>query len=735
MRYLPLALLLVAPIPLAQAQKTHSQAYTIQTHAASAPRDTALPVTRVSLYKNGVGFFEHTGSVSGNVFVTINFTSGQLDDVLQSLTAIDLNGGRISGAGYNSTTPLDQQLKNLPLALSADPTAADFYAAIRGSRVEAHSGAVSITGRLLSVESRDTNQPAGTDGAMAQRQFITVIADNGETRTLELTPATSVQLLDTALHTDVNRYLQLLDPTRSQGLRHLTIQDNGAGPRELHLSYISEVPIWKSTYRILFTDTSESAGTQTATLQGWSVVDNTTGTDWINVHLSLIAGAPQSFIQPLSQPIYSRRPEIPIAQGAELTPQTFDSSNEANDKVAQDEVAPATAGRLPGAVSPKMAMSAQMRSKSGSGSGYGIGPGSGGNIGGGGMQMGPPPPPPSYEESAEASLAPSTTAAGFDEFFSYNLTEPITILNNESALVPILQAKVAADRVTLVSSDGTMVQQPLRALWITNSSGLTLDRGSFTIIEDGNFGGEGLLDPIHAGEKRLLSYAADQAVQVSTEDDHNTEHIAQITASKGILKLHHADVREITYIIHNAASDNRTIVLEQPIFPGYKLNSDVPATETTPTVYRFRQNVAAGQTTRLHVAEKHLGVTDYRLTTADDNQLTLMLKETGHNAKLEAALQPILDARRRVSDAQTAVDQTNAHLAALRADEDRQRANITALQHADKSSGDRFVKDLNNTEDAIASAQSELTTRTNALDAAKANLSNLIDSFQIDETV
>ena len=706
--------------------------------APATPHESALPVTRVSLYKNGVGFFEHTGPVSGSASVTINFTSGQLDDVLQSLTAIDLNGGRISGAGYNSTTPLDQQLKNLPLALSADPTAADFYAAIRGARVAAHSGTISITGRLLAIESRTTPPPDSTDTRVpTERQFITVVADNGETRTLELTPATSVQLLDTALHTDVNRYLQLLDSTRSQGLRHLTIQDNaaanGSGPRELHLSYISEVPIWKSTYRILFTDASKSSSTQTATLQGWSVVDNTTGTDWINVHLSLIAGAPQSFIQPLSQPIYSRRPEIPIAQEAELTPQTFDSSNEA--VAAADSVSPAPP-------SPMMAMKqrngfvAGMAGGSpggvygGMARGAGVGAGHGGNIGGG-----VPAPPISYEESAEASLEASTTTAGFDDFFSYNLTEPVTIRKNESALVPILQAKLPADPVTLVSSNGTSVSQPLRALWITNTTNLTLDRGSFSLVENGAFGGEGLLDPIHPNEKRLLSYAADQAVQVSTEDDHNTEHIAQVTASKGILKLHHADVREITYIIHNAAADNRTVVLEQPIFPGYKLDSDVPATETTPTVYRFRQDVPAGQTTRLHVAEKHLGITDYHLTTADDNQLGLILNETNHNAKLEAALQPILEARRRLFQAQQAVDQTNARLTELRADEDRQRANITALQHADKGAGDRFVKDLNKTEDAITAAQTELNTRTAALEAAKADLSNRIDSFQIDESI
>ena len=135
-------------------------------------------------------------------------------------------------------------------------------------------------------------------------------------------PATSVTLLDADLHRDVTRYLELLASTRNQGLRHLTLQDNGTGARELHVSYISEVPIWKSTYRILFTEPKPGADAnkQTATLQGWSVVDNTTGADWINVQLSLIAGAPQSFIQPLSVPYYSRRPGDRPAPGGAAHP-------------------------------------------------------------------------------------------------------------------------------------------------------------------------------------------------------------------------------------------------------------------------------------------------------------------------------------------------------------------------------------------------------------------------------
>src|ERR1700743_1396112 len=153
------ASLLAVPLALFAERPAH----TPRTPASppAADHGSNLPVTRVALYKNGVRFFDHTGPYTGDSAVTIDFTSGQLNDVLQSLTAIDLNGGRISGAGYNSTTPLDQQLKNLPIALGAEETALVFSSAIRGARVEVHSGSVAITGRLLSVESRNVTVDGG----------------------------------------------------------------------------------------------------------------------------------------------------------------------------------------------------------------------------------------------------------------------------------------------------------------------------------------------------------------------------------------------------------------------------------------------------------------------------------------------------------------------------------------------------------------------------------------------
>jgi hypothetical protein len=733
---------------------------------------TELPVTRVALYKNGVGFFEHSGHVTGSQSVTIDFTTDQLNDVLQSLTAIDLNGGRIAGAGYNSTTPLEQQLKALPLALDEDPTAVEFYNAIRGARVEVRSGSADITGRLLNIET--VNTPGANGLPASEKRMITVISEAGDVHTLELTPTTNVKLLDADLHQDVTRYLQLLASTRSQGLRHLTLRDNGTGNRSLLVSYISEVPIWKSTYRILFTTpkTPPPTGIQTATLQGWSVVDNTTGSDWTNVQLSLIAGAPQSFIQPLSVPYYARRPEIPLPQEAQLTPQTHLSGdpNELSSELkamagpssgpsgGQVYVDGFTGGQQP--PRPRAAASAPAMIGRGAAGGVmgGIGMSPGNNASGrviNGLAIDAlSDDGSSFQANAAASLIPSTTTAAFDDYFAYNLTEPITIRKNESAMVPILQTKIDAERVTLWSQQQPV---PLRALWITNISELTLDRGSFSIVEDGNFGGEGLLDPIHPAEKRLLSYAVDQAVRVDNKSA-SIHHLRSLAIAKGVLTEHYRDIVTREYSIRNAASEPRTVVLEHARMNDYQLNSaglvtaatptaaenEQPANpvkpdETTPTLYRFRITVPAGQTLHFKVAESHAYPRTVQVGNVNDQQVKLLLQEMGEKPEdhpdFLKQIQPILDAQRKIADLNSIKRLHDSELTGLRGEEERQRANITALKDADKQAQQRFVNDLSHTEDQIAQKQKDQIQLDTQIQAAQKSLADLVQQIQFDQTL
>lgn len=168
------------------------------TIAAGQPAPPAvdnLPVKRVVLYKNGVGYFEHTGPVRDRQDVTISFTSGQLNDVLKSLTVLDLNGGRITGVGYGSASPVDRQLGDLRLPVSEKTSLNEFLGALRGARLEVRSGPNVITGKLLSID-RKTRTGGGTT---LEVDYLALITDSGEVKTTELTPAFSVRLLERGL--------------------------------------------------------------------------------------------------------------------------------------------------------------------------------------------------------------------------------------------------------------------------------------------------------------------------------------------------------------------------------------------------------------------------------------------------------------------------------------------------------------------------------------------------------
>ena len=70
----------------------------------------ALPVTRVVLYKHGVGYFEREGGVEGDAALALSFKQDEVSDVLKSLIVLDLDGGHVAAVSYDSTKPLAERL-------------------------------------------------------------------------------------------------------------------------------------------------------------------------------------------------------------------------------------------------------------------------------------------------------------------------------------------------------------------------------------------------------------------------------------------------------------------------------------------------------------------------------------------------------------------------------------------------------------------------------------------------
>jgi hypothetical protein len=422
-----------------------------------------LPVTRVILYKNGVGYFEHSGHVRGSQEVNVDFSTAQLNDVLKSLTVLDLGKGRITGVSYNSSAPLEHRLGSLHLPVGENPTTAQFLDALRGARVEVHSGSQTATGRLLSIEEReillgrkgdDGNDESGS-GTIGLTQ-VSLVSDSGEVHLFDLTPSTTVRVVEKEVSEEVGKYLGLVASTRDDDVRRMTISTAGDGERDLLVSYISEVPVWKSTYRIVIPNDGKPL------LQGWAIVDNTVGEDWKNVELSLVAGAPQSFVQELSQPYYTRRPVVGLPQNAMLTPQTHEATMEAEVVNGQlpspSSQAAGMIGGVPGGV-PGGSMGGGMGSGGGGGVGAGKGPGFGpgevGGVGGGTFHgfgdrkkrlNSDAVPHPDATEVADTLEGATQVGQSRElgDLFEYKLTDRVTIHKNQSALVPILQSRIDA---------------------------------------------------------------------------------------------------------------------------------------------------------------------------------------------------------------------------------------------------------------------------------------------------
>ncbi len=808
----PLLAVLLAASIVAPAQTAAPIKKPVPRTDSTSAATVELPVRRVVLYKNGVGYFEHAGRVRGSQDLSIKFTTAQLNDVLKSLTVVDL-AGQVNSVRYNSIAPLSERLSTLRVQLPENPTREDFLRAMLGARVEVRGGTSSATGRLLSVDK--VSRQDKNDRAIEVIE-LAVMNDAGDLRTFELTPALSVRFTDAELNREVARYMQLISTSRAKDVRFMTIGTSGEGERNVAVSYISEVPVWKSTYRVVLPD---KAGDK-ALLQGWAIVDNTVGEDWKDVQLTLVAGAPQSFIQQISQPLYMRRPTVALPTTAQLTPQTHEGT------LKDEGVAGGTVGGIPGppppppaampmsknvievgqgrgggfaggtfrvggGVAPNMAQihgqlfdlsgaiipNAQITLRADDGSTrtartdangqytfYSLRPGSyaltfsssgfqprqmgvyarsGGiteanaslNVGAATETIAVEAASP--EVNADSiSLSDESVAAGAEigDLFQYALKQRVTVLQNQSALVPIVQARIDAEKVTIWNGQE---QYPLRALWLKNSSGSTLDGGTFNIIEANAFAGEGVFKELKPDERRLMSYAADTAVRVKNETVGDDQPYTHVKIVRGLMTLTREQRETNTYTIRNSDTSEKNVVIEHPARDGWKFLGDLKPEESTTDYHRFRVKVAPGKTETLKVAEFRPDFTQLFITSITSDQFVLFTRGRTVSPQLQQAVQEILAKKNEIAAVDVKLNDRRNEIGRISQDQNRLRENMKALKGSaeEKSLTQRYVGQLNQQEDRLATLNKEaddLQQQRNKLDE---QLQTMAQNINLDETM
>jgi hypothetical protein len=725
------------------------------------------PLRRVTLYKHGVGYFERQGKVNGDQQVTFLFDAAQMNDVLKSLVALDLgkgpDKGKISAVTFDSIKPVDKRLEEFGISLDSTNALGltSLLGQLKGARVEVRAGPTPAAGVVVGIEKRTRTQ--GLE--KVETQELVLVSDGGELRSIPLDQIRGIKLLDAKLREDLDQYLSILQSTIHKNLRKLTISTTGQGERDLFLSYVVEAPVWKTTYRVVLDAKSKPF------LQGWALVDNVQDEDWNDVTLSLVSGAPVSFIQDLQQPRYKQRPVVGMPDDVTVAPQIpqaslgttlgFASGGAAIEGVVKDmtgavlpnatvkatqtstgaEITATTdtngryrlRGLPPGtynvrAESPgfKGYMMERLRLASGmlarndiqmdvasvsetvsvSASGVKSRPLNGRDY----LNMARMAPGAAAMKDEDSGVEADVETQDIGELFEYRIAHPVTIKRNSSALIPILQNQIEGESVSLYNREARE-QNPMSALYLNNNTGLTLESGPLTIIENDTYAGEALTGRIKPGEKRFITYAVDLGCRVSVKEDEEDQKAYRAEIINGEFRLHYKQMKTTVYTLNNLTDRAKTVYLEHHYDKDEKwqLVKTAKPVETTEEYHRFKVVVAPKTTTQFSVSEELPESHTYALTNITTNEIQVFVKSNYLTPEMKQSLEGVTELKAQVAATSREVAEKQGEINTITKDQERMRENLRALGKTDeeKQLVQRYVAKIAQGEDQLERLRQE----------------------------
>jgi hypothetical protein len=462
------------------------------------PLTDKLPVSRVILYQNGVGYFEREGNVDDGA-ITIHCRRHQINDLLKSLTVIDYSSGRPVSVSLPLEKTGSRILHKLPKQVRNVSGLLDVLRVFRGARVRVSGDKGSVSGRVVGV---DRQIVEGKKGPL-QGYRLTLKSPSGSLEVYPVHAIRKVAMVDRALEIGLDRSLDVsLDQGAWRPVK-LTVRLAGKDTHKLRVSYIVEMPNWKPAYRLVIPD-----GKRQPLLQGWAVVDNVSGESWRDVKLSLVAGTPMSFIYDLHTPRFTRRVDLtPRGTRTALAPTTEkpgfgsdgdDASKVAGGASAKDQLQRLFSRRSRRArrryfrkprIAKKESYKASKRQFSEDARGLNV--------------------------TLQKQMVTRVRGNQIAGLFRYDLTDRVTVPDNSSTLVNIINSRVPGGEVVLFRPELTRhynASHPYRAVRFTNNSGFALEKGPVTIYSGNTFVGEGFLERMNKGATTFLTFAIDNNV-------------------------------------------------------------------------------------------------------------------------------------------------------------------------------------------------------------------------------
>lgn len=687
---------------------------------------TKLGLSRVVLYRNGVGYFERAGQVEGDL-LSIRVRKDQVNDLLKSLTIVE----RSTGRAVSVSMPLDPRTwANAALAKLAPGRGSlhEVLDALRGADVSLSTTSGGASGRIVMVERLERASEAGGGvvlkdggGGSDEIDYKVTLLEDGDFKVVRLSQVQSVSIKDGDLALQFHRSL---DASAGEGMFQqvdVAIRLHGQS-HDLAVSYVVAAPMWKPTYRIVLPE----AGKGKALLQGWAVVDNTSGEDWRDVKLSLTSGSPIAFRYDLHTPrdiyrddlsslggmkraraavgetVFDREPPAPQSApmpspAAEVSPGDYYDGDEEDGggyALAEGKAAPAKDKKKD---SPKR-VSAATRAPAKPMGGYG-GYGPKAAEAPGAPPPPPPPPPISVDTLAKSALA-NTKARAVSGLVQFDLQDKVTVPDGTSTMVAVVNQTVEGEETYLFKPGGAGVgfeQNPYRVIRFKNTTPFVLEPGPISIYAGGSFVGEGLSETVGTGVSATIPFAVEPNLFVSTNVDWGGNETRLVKIVRGVIEIETFSRRTTTYELRAQKRDSALAVLVRHSRAGtaYQLEPRPEGTEDLVDAYLIPIALGAGATdAKLSVVEQtpsrsQISILDGRMPLIFDTLLAGNLPP-----ELRKKIEPIATRRQEIGRIDTQIDGLKRQQYELDARAAQTRANLDALKKDTSGDAAKLRKDL-----------------------------------------
>ncbi len=676
-----------------------------------AAADT-LPLKRVVVTASGLALYEHEGQVTGNTTIELPVRLDRVDDMLKSLVVLDAKG-QLGGVSLPGKEPLSQTFRGLPFTQDDLTSLVQLLNTLRGAAVQI-AGPEAMTGRLMNV-AEETEQTKNE--TTITRHRVSVLTSDG-VKTAILEDTTKLQFTDKGVQEQLDRALGAMFTNRIKDQRDLTISLRGEGTRTVGLAYILDAPLWKSSYRLVLPQEGDKDKDAKAVLQGWAVLENTTGQDWKDVSVTLMSGAPVTYHQALYESYFLPRPELPVKVMDRILPHV-DEGTVAPVEGEEEQQRKAEGG--PGAAGGAVMMNKPMMARARFGTAKGMAAPMG-MVASMAAAPAPEPVPAMQAENYVADAAPpmppesppmqmaQMTAAAADETASqvtFAFPQPVDLPAGNSLMIPLISHTMPAEKLWVYQPE-TNAQHPLAAVSMKNDGNTGLPPGILTLYNQTANGlifiGDADMPLVPKGENRFISFALDTKTKIDrmTQDD---RHLGTITIVKGILHQKTVSNNTTTYTIKAPPDEERTIVIEHPRREGWELvKPDGLAAEPdkTSNSYRLRVDVPAGKDKTLKVTLTRADTETIALVQDSPQDLDTRMAAAGKDLPEETrrALEKVKQLQAAVFAPQQEMNNIQQERQTIFSNQERIRQNLQSVS-TNTPIGKRYMDQLDKEEDKL----------------------------------